>query len=105
MSQQLTLLAFITAKPGKEEELGRVLEAVVAPTRAEAGCINYDLHRSQENPAVWMFYENWRSDADLETHFETPHLKAFLARKDELLACDMELRRFSMTTQAQPPKV
>ncbi len=105
MSQQLTLVAFVTAKPGKEEELGQLLGALVAPTRAEAGCINYVLHRSRENPAVWMLYENWRSDADLQMHFETPYVKAFLAKKDEVLAGEMDMRRFSMTTPAQATKV
>ncbi len=50
MSGQFTLVAFIMAKPGQEEELGRCLDALVAPMRSEAGCIDYDLHRSNEIP-------------------------------------------------------
>ena len=30
-------------------------------TRAEEGCINYDLHQDNENPAHFLFYENWKS--------------------------------------------
>lgn len=68
---------------------------MVAPTRQEAGCINYDLHRSNADPAIWMLYENWRSRDDLDLHFETPHLKAFLKDLDSLLGADMDLRYFS----------
>lgn len=42
---QLTNIAFIHAKPGSWEALGRRL-ALVEPSRQEPGCINYDLHRS-----------------------------------------------------------
>lgn len=99
MTQQITLVAVARAKPGQEEELGRRMSALVAPTRAEAGNINYDLHRSNDDPAVWMFYENWRSQADLDAHFETPHLKDFLATADEVLAADLDLRFFSMASE------
>ena len=75
MSTNLTLVAFLRARTGQSEELGRRLNALVEPTRTEAGCINYDLHRSNEDEAVWMLYENWRSAADLDAHFEMPYLE------------------------------
>jgi quinol monooxygenase YgiN len=84
------------AKPDQAEELGRRLCALVAPTRAESGCINYDLHRSNDDPTIWMLYENWRSEPDLEKHFQTAPFKEFVARSHEVLAGEMELRRFSM---------
>lgn len=95
METQLTLVAFIRAKAGLEEELGRRLQALVEPTREEPDCINYDLHRSNEDPALWMLHENWRSRRDLDRHFETPYLRDFLGRADELLAEEMDLRFFS----------
>ncbi|WP_250459291.1 putative quinol monooxygenase [Microbulbifer litoralis] len=95
MEKPLTLVAFIRARTGREEELGRRLQALVEPTRREAGCINYDLHRSGEDPALWMLYENWHSQDDLDRHFETPYLRDFLERADEVLAEGMDLRYFS----------
>lgn len=99
MSEKLTLVAFIKAKPGQEDELGRRLSLLVAPTRSEEGCINYDLHRSNDDPSLWMLYENWRFKADLDAHFEQPYLREFLAHKEEVLAGDMQIRLFSMTSQ------
>ena len=75
MSDPLTLVVFSRAKPGKEEELGERLLALVEPSRAEEGCISYDMHQSKDDPAVWMAYENWRSEDDLALHFEQPYLK------------------------------
>ncbi|WP_404425585.1 putative quinol monooxygenase [Thalassospira australica] len=96
MSQQLTVLAIARAKPGKETELGERLLALVEPSRAEEGCISYDIHQSNDDPAIWMAYENWRSDEDLALHFETPYLRAFGTLGDELLAEPVSVQKFTV---------
>ena len=55
----LTIIAKLKAKPGKEQEVYDACHALLAPTHAEEGCINYDMHRSVEDPAIIIFYENW----------------------------------------------
>jgi quinol monooxygenase YgiN len=101
---QLTLVAFLRAKPGQVEELGRRLQLLVEPTRAEAGCLNYDLHRSNPDADVWMLYENWKSPADLDAHFQTPYLKDFVGRIGEVLDGEMDMRYFSMTSLVAKPR-
>ncbi|WP_288142571.1 putative quinol monooxygenase [Mesorhizobium sp.] len=75
----------VRAKPGQERELGRRMAALLDPTRAEPGCIAYDLFQSTEDPAVWVLLERWRSAADLDAHVVTDHFAGFLARSDEVL--------------------
>ncbi|NPT38269.1 putative quinol monooxygenase [Paraburkholderia xenovorans] len=96
---QLTLIAFIRAQAGLGDELGRRLGALVEPSRDEDGNINYDLHRSNDDPDVWVLYENWRAAADLTAHFEQPYMKAFVAALPEVLEGEMDLRRCAMVTQ------
>ena len=45
MSEKVSLVAYLQAKPGKEQELVDTLLSLVGPTRQEAGCIDYHLHR------------------------------------------------------------
>jgi quinol monooxygenase YgiN len=85
-ARMVTAVAIAKAKPGLEDELGRRMADLVAPTLAEPGCINYDLHRSNSDPRTWMFYENWRTQADLDAHIKTAHFASFFARADEVLA-------------------
>jgi quinol monooxygenase YgiN len=82
----LTVVATFVARPGKEAELRAALIGLVAPTRKEAGCINYDLHISTESPAKFLFHENWTDKAALEAHLLTPHIQALLPRVDGLCA-------------------
>ena len=84
MTKPYTILAIFIAKPGKEEVLKEVLMTLIAPTLKEVGCVNYDLHQSLENPAKFMFYENWESKEDHQLHFNTPHVQALGSRLHEL---------------------
>ncbi|MDH3669260.1 MAG: antibiotic biosynthesis monooxygenase [Paracoccaceae bacterium] len=78
----LTILAQITAMPGKEDLVRRELEKLVPVTRAEAGCLNYDLHVDNENPGFFAFYENWESRELWQQHRNAPHLAAYMAATD-----------------------
>lgn len=104
MTDKLTLIAHLKAKPGCEALLGERLNALVAPTRTEAGCINYDIHQDKDDAAIWMLYENWRSKNDLDAHFETPYLREFLNDLADLLAEDMDIRFYRMTSSQVGPK-
>jgi quinol monooxygenase YgiN len=81
----LTVIAYMRAKPGKEGELREALEALIEPTAAERGYVNYDLHQGVEDPAVFFFYENWESADALDTHLSAPHLQQFAASMGDLL--------------------
>ena len=78
----LTILAQITAAPGKEGLVRAELEKLIPITRAEAGCIQYDLHVDNENPGFFVFYENWESRDLWQTHMNAPHLAAYMAATD-----------------------
>jgi len=84
MSEQLIVVARVRAKAGQEARLRHELQGLVSPTRAEAGCLRYDLHESKTEPGWFLFYEIWKSEADLDKHFQTPYLKAFFQMAPEL---------------------
>lgn len=81
----LTVVATMTAAPGKRDELAQALQELVPLTVAEDGCVNYDLHQGVENPDEFAFYENWTSAEKLDAHLAAPHLATFAARLGELL--------------------
>lgn len=77
LDQQQAMLAMTVefrAAPGRREELRAELLALVGPTRAEDGCLRYDLHESTDDPDVFAFYEVWRDRAAHAAHDATPHV-------------------------------
>lgn len=86
MDEKVTVIAFHRAKPGKEHALREALLALCGPTRAEKGCINYDLHVSAEDPGLLVFHENWVCKDDLDAHLASPHIDKFRTVAPDLLA-------------------
>ena len=81
----LTVVAVMRAKAGREEDLRAALEELIEPTTKEDGYHTYALHRGAEDPSLFIFYENWTSDAHLDAHLAMPYLVDFGARIPELL--------------------
>lgn len=82
----LNIIAVIKAKAGKESEAKQALESLVAPTRAETGCLDFDLYENTDDKSSFMFYENWMSRDALNAHMQAAHIKAFGQKAPDLLA-------------------
>lgn len=80
------LVATASAKPGHEADLRASLQSLVAPTLREAGCVQYDLHEETEAEGAFLFYEIWESQAALDAHAASAHLRAHQARAANWLA-------------------
>ena len=85
-ANSLIVVAQFKAKPGKEAQVRQELLSLVAPSRKDAGCLNYDLHQGVDDPAMFLFHENWTSKAHLDQHLHKPDLKAVLAKLEQLVA-------------------
>ena len=83
---KLTIVANIHAKPNKIDLVKAELEKLIPITRAEAGCIQYDLHQDNENPAHFLFYENWESRELWQVHMNAPHLAAYMKATEGAVA-------------------
>lgn len=103
MNQTVTVIARAKAKKGKEAELREALVGLLAPTRSEEGCINYDMHVSTEDPGLFFFHENWKSRESIGRHMEAPHVKAILARAPALLAESLQIH-FLSRVEANAPQ-
>ena len=97
--EKVTVLAHFEVKPGKADEFLAALPAVVAATRQEAACLNYDFHRSTDEPHKFMFYENWTSLAGLEEHGRSAHIQTFRAAFAELVTKPVEIKLYRMVTE------
>ncbi|SHG77992.1 putative quinol monooxygenase [Ferrimonas marina] len=76
---KLTIVANIIAHADKIDLVKAELLKLIDVTRAEEGCINYDLHQDNDNPAHFMFYENWTSRELWQVHMNNQHLKDYMA--------------------------
>jgi len=97
--KKVTVLARFKAKEGMEEKAKQAIIDCVAPTRAEAACINYDLHQSKDDKRLFMLYENWQSKELLDQHLATPHLTGLVAKSDELFSEPIDIALWEMISE------
>jgi len=79
---KLTIVARILAKEEKREFVKTELLKLINTTRAEKGCINYDLHQDNENPNIFLFYENWENRELWQEHMNNTHLADYMKATD-----------------------
>ena len=86
MSKTLTIVARIEANPDQIELVKSELLKLIEPTLGEAGCIQYDLHQDNENPALFLFYENWQSREHWRAHMNNRHIAEYAKATDGAVA-------------------
>ena len=69
------------AKVGREAEVAEVLAKLTEEARKEPGCVMFKVHRHRTEPRRFFIYEQYKDDAALEAHRNTPHFLQY-ARKD-----------------------
>jgi len=93
----IALVATMTARAGKEEELTAAMKTLVTEVRAkEEGTLEYVLHQAQENPAVLMVYEKYKNGDALNAHMVTPHFQAAAGKMAELLEGGLEIKSYDV---------
>ena len=72
----ITIIAKLQANPGKENELRAVLTEMVSQVKQhEAGkVLTYSLHTSNDDPTMFLFYEQYVDADALEAHGKTDHM-------------------------------
>jgi quinol monooxygenase YgiN len=92
----LRVVARMVARPEAVEEVREVLAGLVAPTRAEPGRLVYELLQNNSDPADFTFVEEWESDAALDAHLASRHIRDARAKLPALLAAEPDIRRYSV---------
>jgi quinol monooxygenase YgiN len=81
----VTIVAKLVVTNGAADSVKVELLKLIEPTRQEIGCIEYRLHQDNEDPNVFIFYENWESMAHLQQHISSSHYKSYISAVDGLI--------------------
>ncbi len=90
------VVARIEALPDKVDDVRKILEALIEPTRKESGCTLYELWQNHAAATDFTFVEEWESDAALDAHAASQHLKDAAARLQGLIKQAPDVRRYSL---------
>jgi len=92
----ITVLAKLTALPGKEAEMQAALEAMVAEVDAkEPGVLAYTMHTTEGAPDTFWMHEEYADDAAFAAHNTTDHMKSFATSMRTIAAGRPEVIRLA----------
>ncbi len=61
------------AKPDGIAKMKELLSAMVAPSKAEEGCLFYEIFQYENTPEKFMAVETWRDEKALDGHKASKH--------------------------------
>jgi quinol monooxygenase YgiN len=89
---QIAVIGTLRFPPERVREVLPHLRTLVEVTRANDGCIAYDVAEDPFDPGLIRFCELWPDRASLDRHLAAPHIAP---RRAAARACDLGERSFT----------
>jgi quinol monooxygenase YgiN len=90
----MIVIAKMKAKGGQENNMEEALRSMVSKVAQEEGTLTYTLHRSQSDPATFLFYEKYQDAAAFKTHAATDYFKELTSTIMPLLDGDPQIEMY-----------
>ena len=94
--------AKLSIKADKVDEFAAAAKTIIAASRAEPGCISYTLYQDPYDKTAFFFFEEWKDQAAIDSHFATPHFKAFGEKMKNLAAGPAGITIYSCPSEKKP---
>ena len=90
----LHVMAIIQVQPEHLSTVSSAMTALAAKSRAEPGCVRYELFQRRGEP-VLVTQESWADAAAEAAHMSGPNIAAAFAAVGKLLAAAPEIHHYS----------
>lgn len=94
----ILLIAKNTLKPGNQAAFLELAGKMVVATRAEEGCVSYELAADDTDDTVFYFIETYKDEAALEAHRATTHFRTYVPQIGALRTKPSELTQCTTLT-------
>jgi quinol monooxygenase YgiN len=95
------LVAIVTPKPGKLDEVAALFASIIPEVHGEPGCELYALHRNADK---LVMIEKWTDGAAMAVHAKSPALAKLGGQMGELVAEPMQLLVLDAVPTGDPAK-
>jgi quinol monooxygenase YgiN len=92
------ILARHFARQDTIDEVRRILLSLAEPSRAEPGCLKYELLQNADDPTDFTFVETFASEDALKMHAAAPYIAGLAPKLKDLVARPSEVSRYRPIT-------
>lgn len=97
--ENVVLIARLKVRKDAVEEGKQAALAIVEPSRAEEGCLNYDFHQVIEDESIFIWHETWANMAAIDDHGQSKHFRDFSAAVEGITEEPLQLTFVKMVSQ------
>lgn len=90
-SNERHIVCVARAKPEHRDRVRELLLELIGPSRAEAGCLYYDLYQKADEPDVFTLIDGWASEQAIADHLVHPNVPRVTDQLLPLLASPLEV--------------
>ncbi|WP_264213011.1 putative quinol monooxygenase [Leisingera thetidis] len=94
MTSPFQLIAKITPKPEHMEDVRQNILAILGQTRAEPGCLKFNLLQGRDGDCFYLD-EEWAGDEALAAHYAAPYIAPVFAKYEDWLAEPVEIHKMT----------
>ncbi|MDR2467121.1 MAG: antibiotic biosynthesis monooxygenase [Prevotellaceae bacterium] len=98
-AKKIVITAYVDIKPDKTAKFLDAVNAVIAKSKAEEGNLSYNLFADLKDKNKFVFVEEWKSQAAVDTHFATEHFKGFGTLLEEVAASPANIKIFQVAAE------
>jgi quinol monooxygenase YgiN len=97
--KKIVITAYLDIKADQIEKFLSEVQDVIAKSKAEEGNANYNLFTDPNDKTKFVFVEEWKGQAAVDTHFATEHFKKFNTLMGEVAASPAKIKIFEVINE------
>jgi quinol monooxygenase YgiN len=91
----------VRVPPENLERFKPHMDAMLAGSRAEDGCLAYSYAVDVQDPGLIRVFEAWRDQAAIDAHFQAPHMAAWRAAWPAFGVSDRRLSLYEVASERE----
>lgn len=87
----ISIVAKFTVNTGEEKKFLALVNQLGEASRAEAGCIEYILHKDVQKSLTYCIIEKWNDQAAIDSHNGTSHFTSIVPKIVEIAKAEIDV--------------
>jgi quinol monooxygenase YgiN len=87
----ISIIAKFKVNEGEEQNFLTLTKDLIQASKAEAGCIEYDLHKNIKEPLTFCMIEKWKDQEAVDFHNKTSHFTNAVPKIVEIAQAEIDV--------------
>jgi quinol monooxygenase YgiN len=96
---KMVIIAKLSVKPEKTKDFIVAAKEIIDKSNQESGCLSYQLYQDPYDHSKFVFVEEYKNQAAVDSHFTTEHFKAFGPKIGDMVTGPAEIKIITVASE------